>query len=155
MWLEMSVTLAWSYHPPPLKRSRPRLFHAKEWREVNHIETVAHTISTWHVNFIGIVIDLAKHFEWTICPRLQLALALLGKSVSVKMHPNQVSLLKQHLLATLVGTLLVHLSHLLNVGSSLIMKLLDKFSPFACIKVDTFLHRQRQKIYGSSGFKTI
>jgi hypothetical protein len=57
------------------------------------------------------------------------------------MHPNQVSLFEQYFLSTLVGTLLVQLSHLLNDGSCLIMKLLDKFSSLACVKVHTLLHR--------------
>jgi hypothetical protein len=141
MWLERLSVLAWSYHPPPWKRSRPRLFQAKEGTEVSHIETFTHIISTWQINFIGIVIDLAKHFKWTIRPGLQLALALVGKSIFAKMHPNQVSLFEQYFLSTLVGMLLVQLSDLLNVGPCLIMKLLDKFSSLACVKVHTLLHR--------------
>jgi hypothetical protein len=123
------------------KRSRPRLFQAKERGEVSHIETFTHIISTWQINFIGIFIDPAKHFKWTIRPGLQLALVLVGESIFAKMHPNQVSLFEQHFLSTVVGTLLLQLSHLLNVGSRLILKLLDKFSSLACVKVHTLLHR--------------
>ena len=43
----------------PLKKSRPRLFQSKEWREVGHIKTGTHTISTWQINFISVVVDLA------------------------------------------------------------------------------------------------
>jgi hypothetical protein len=50
----------------PLKKSHPQLFQSKEMREVSHIKTGTHTISVWQINFISIVVDLAKHFEWTI-----------------------------------------------------------------------------------------
>jgi hypothetical protein len=50
----------------PLKKNRPRLFQSKERIEVGHIKTGTHNISIWQINFISIVVDLAKHFEWTI-----------------------------------------------------------------------------------------
>jgi hypothetical protein len=46
-------------------------------------------------------------------------------------HPHQVSLFKQNLLATLVGVLLIHLGHLLNVGFCLFMVFLNKLSTLA------------------------
>ena len=33
----------------PLKKSHPRLFQSKEWRDVGHIKTRTHTISTRYV----------------------------------------------------------------------------------------------------------
>jgi hypothetical protein len=51
------------------------------------------------------------------------------------------SRLKYNLLATLVGMLLICLGHLLNVGSSLFMNLLNEVSMLTSINVNTLLHR--------------
>jgi len=66
---------------PLLERSRPRLIQSIEWRKISDIETCAHTISISKINFICIVINFAKHFEWTVSSGLQLALALFRKAI--------------------------------------------------------------------------
>jgi hypothetical protein len=134
------------HHPPLLKSSCLRLYWTHEWREIKDIETLTNTISTWQINLLGIIIDLLKCFEWTISSWLKLAFVFFRKMILLEMNPNQISSFKQHLLADFICMLLIHLHHIVYVGSSLVPNFLDIFDMLACIKFHLFLHRQWQKM---------
>ena len=81
--------------PPPLGKSRPRLFTilgiiiSMKWGKVCHIEGVAHAVlGGRYVNDVGVVVDLLEHLERSISSRLELGVPFLLKAFFTEVYPH-------------------------------------------------------------------
>ena len=96
------------------------------WRQVRHIESVAHEeLRCRDIDDVGVVVDALEDIEWSISARLELRVSFLRKTFFAEVYPHEVSFLEDHLLLLLVDVVGLTLSVSFKCLSCLLMDALD------------------------------
>ena len=115
--------------PPPLGKSRPRLFTilgniiSMEWGKVRHVEGVPHAVlGGRYIDDVGVVVDLLEHLERSISSRLELGVPFLRKAFLMEVYPYEIAFVEDHGFLALVEALGMTKNLFLDGGASLIME---------------------------------
>lgn len=110
------------------------------WRQVRHIEYIAHKVlGCRDVDDIGIVVDALEYLEWAITSRLELGIAFLWESLLAEVNPYKIAFLEDHLLLVFVESVCLTLRVSLKGCPCFLMWSLDVVGALVEVHVDAFM----------------
>ena len=110
------------------------------WRQVRHIESVAHEVlGCRDIDDVGVVVDVLEDLEWSISVRLELRVSFLRETLLAEVYLHEVSFLEDHLFFLLVDVVGVKPCLFLECRPCFLMYALDVVGALLEVHVDALV----------------